>query len=200
MLNKIVKNTVLVSLSTLAIFGCSDPKKANEKNFEKAINDDFLTYKNHDRICTPISTTFLSGKFDTSSKNYKLLASKGLLTGVKETANCVNSDTIMCIGKTKMVEFTSKGSEIPSFYDQNFGTHYLCIATVEVDKINHWEEHSGQYALVNYSTKISKVASWSTDQDILTQLSLQNFNEPKRLSYNQVGLKLFNDGWHFRVN
>lgn len=172
---------ILTSLAiVITLGGCSDPKEANNSNFEEVINK-YLLDKKENITCTRVGTNFpVDNRFGFEQKYLNRYAESGLLSVISKDIEEKDFLTGKMKKKTKLIyNLTEKGEKY--IKDGKF-----CFGTPVVDKINSFTEPTAfmgkTVSEVRYQFVLDDIPSWYV---------------PKKQKEKKVLLYLSSNGWEF---
>lgn len=140
-----IRSFVVLVLSTVLVYGCSDPKEPNEKNFSMAIED---YYAKTDKYCFGKR---IKEEIHGDLPHYEALSSIGLLKIIRKGRKWGNRFAIF--------DLTDKGKRV---YVPNRG---FCYGTLSVSNIVNYTEPQNLFGRkivrVKYKYKLVDIPDWA---------------------------------------
>lgn len=188
----------LAGTAVLLLAACSDPKKPNEANFRKALDDKLVAFNKScfARVSRNDDLFWLGAgglSMGCSKNECALLESAGLVAqaGVNYTGLFNNRPAY---------KITDAGKKylIPNLKNPT-GDSYFCFSHAKVDKIERWSEPADMLGAtlseVSYTFKYEEIPTWAQSADIQKAIpAIKLAIDAQGKGHKQVA-RLFNDGW-----
>lgn len=194
-----------VLLISFFLVGCSNPQNATDANFKDAIQK----YFNDTRACFSIDVAFPYEHEKKRNKNVILeeLVKLGLLSkedSIKVSENMFNKKLLT---KESAVKYSlkAKGEKVATLIRKNTafssGKTKICYGVYKVEDIIDFSEPADMFgqkiSKVNYTYKISNVASWAENDVLKMKYATlkKDLNSSQKSERGKVILILTNKGW-----